>query len=157
MLNISTDSLKWQMIRDVEGSRLEVVCPLCGERVLHRLDDLDVDETDVISFALENHMDMCKSDSPVTVDVSAKLAEAGKELNNEDIESDVLVVGADGQIWHITQGNTVDGEPFCAMEVIASDPLLIDDNIVSQEYMIAVAEYSILVLEAAKQCLPPAI
>jgi hypothetical protein len=156
MVNVSPDSLKWQIIRDFEGDRLEVVCPLCGERVVQRLNTLDVDETEVIGDALTQHFYMCQRQYPTTVDIAAQLTATAADLLEDDIVSDELVFGVDENIWHIVQGTNIDGEPFCEMEVIPNDDLLIDDVIASQEHLINMADYAILVLKAAKQFTPVA-
>lgn len=152
MVDVSSESLKWQFIRDFEGSRLEVVCPLCGERVLYRLDDLEVDEELVIGLALEQHFYMCQRQFPVAVNITASYT--GFDIE-DDVTSDELVFGVDEQLWHIVQGITMDGEGFCEMEVIATDPMLLDDTINAQNSIISTAQYGIAVLEAAKLCKPP--
>jgi hypothetical protein len=152
MVDVSSDSLKWQIIRDFEGSRLEVVCPLCGERVLYRLDDLEVDEEIIIGLALEQHFYMCQRQFPTAVTIAASYNGID---NDDDVTSDELVFGVDEQLWHIVQGTTMEDEGFCEMEVIATDPMILDDMIESQRFTIAVAEYGIAVLEAAKLCNPP--
>lgn len=158
MTYVDINEFQWQAVKDKDGARIEVRCPLCGTILFQVLQDLaDADSPDdIIGDILQWHWEMklCGSPEPV-IDLMQAMPETAGLLVASDYEQedgtmvaegktilDSVIKGYDDALWHVSVATDEFGEVQRNVEMLPA-PMEVNYFIVLEEAERRAAEYHI--------------